>query len=171
MKKVLILIAFKDFKDEEYFIPKELLKKENISVKTVSTKKGKAIGVDGGEAEVDFILEEVDDFDSLIVVGGSGCLKELDNELVYNLIKKGYEQEKIIGAICIAPVILAKAGILKEKEATVWSSSLDKSAINILKENGAIYEENFSVVQDNNIITSPGPEAAKDFALAILNNL
>ncbi len=166
-----MLIAYKDFKDEEYFVPKGIFEKNNLLVQTVSTEKGKAIGVDGGEVEVDMIIEEIDDFDALVLVGGPGCLKFLDNEKVYQIVEKAFLDDKIIGAICIAPVILAKAGILKEREATVWSSSFNKTAIEILEKNGAIYGESFSVIQDNNIITAPGPSVAKDFAKEVSNNL
>ncbi len=171
MKKVLILIAPQDFKDEEYFVPKQILEKKGFFVKTVSTKKGTAHGIDGGEVKIDLLIEEVNDFDSLIIVGGPGCLKFLDNKQVQTLVKESFEKEKLIAAICIAPVILAKAGILKEREATVWSSSLDKSGINALKENGAIYEKEFAVVQDDNIITASGPFAAKEFTRVIIENL
>ncbi|MDD5606479.1 MAG: DJ-1/PfpI family protein [Candidatus Pacebacteria bacterium] len=171
MKKIIMIIAFRDFKDEEYFIPKQLFKKSGFIVKTASSEKGTAIGSEGGETKIDLLLEEIKDFDALVLVGGQGCLKYLDNEKVYQLIQSAHLQEKLIAGICIAPVILAKAGILKQKQATVWNSSLDKSAIKILKENGAIFEQEFSVVQDNNIITAPGPSAVKDFAQAIINNL
>ncbi len=171
MKKVLMIIAFQDFKDEEYFIPKQILEGQGISVKTASTEKGIAVGVEGGEVKVDLLIEEINDFDGIILVGGPGCLKFLDTEQVRELVKKAFFKQKLIGAICIAPVILAKSGILKEKEATVWSSSLDKSGVKALEENKAIYESEFSVVQDDNIITASGPEAAKEFGKAIIENL
>ncbi len=171
MKKVLMIIAPKDFKDEEYFVPKKIFEKEKLEVKTASVEKGTALGIDGGETKVDFLLEEAQDFDALVLVGGPGCLKFLDNEKTYQLVRKAFSDQKLIGAICIAPVVLARAGILKEREATVWSSSLDKSAIKILEEEGAIYEEDFFVVQDNNIITAPGPSAAKKFAKSIAENI
>jgi protease I len=57
---------------------------------------------------------------------------------------------------------LAKAGVLKGKKATVWSSSLDRGPVKILKENGVIYEDK-DVVQDGKIITANGPGAAEEF--------
>ncbi len=171
MKKIIFLIAFKDFKDEEYFVPYQILKKAGFLIKTASTEKGTAIGSEGGQVKIDLLIDEIQDFDVLILVGGSGCLKYLDNEKIYELVRKANSQEKLIAAICIAPVVLAKSGILNGKEAIVWSSPLDKSAFKVLEENGATIEEEFSVVQDNNIITAPGPFAVKDFAKAIKNNL
>ena len=171
-KKILMIIAFRDFRDEEYFLPKEIFEKEGFIVKTASTKKGTALGADGGEIEVDFSLDEVDisQFDAVLFVGGPGALKYLDNEKSYQIAKETLNQEKILGAICIAPVILAKAKVLEGKKATVWSSPLDKTGIKILKENGAEYLAQ-DVVQDGKIITANGPQSAKKFAKKILENL
>lgn len=171
-KKAAIVIAFSDFRDEEYFVPKEMLEKAGIKITTVSNRIGKALGVRGGDAKVDLLLEDLNpaDFDVIIFIGGSGCLKNLDNENSYKIIREIVSQNKILASICISPVILAKAGVLKGKKATVWNSVLDKSAIKILKENGAIYEAN-PVVLDGKIITANGPAAAEEFVQAILEVL
>jgi putative intracellular protease/amidase len=47
---------------------------------------------------------------------------------------------------------------------------LDKSAVKILEDNGAIYEEKF-VVADEKIVTASGPEAAEEFAMKIVEVL
>jgi protease I len=67
-------------------------------------------------------------------------------------------------------VILAKAGVLKDKKATVWTSSLDRGPVKILKENGAEFV-NEKVVRDGKIITANGPAAATEFGEKILENL
>ena len=171
-KKIVMIVAFRNFRDEECFIPKKIFEAKGAEVKTASNKKGIAIGSEGGELNVDFLVEEVDlnDFEAVIFVGGSGCLKALDNELSYNLIKKTASQNKLLGAICISPVILAKAGVLSGKKATVWSSPLDKSAIEILKKAGADYQSK-PVIADGKIITAAGPFAAKQFAEEIIKTL
>jgi len=163
--KVAMVISFRDFRDEELFVPMEILNKAGIEIKVISNKKGLAIGADGGEIEVNILASElkVEEFDAIIFIGGPGCLKNLDNEISYEIIRQTIHQGKILAGICISPVILAKAGALKGKRATVWSNSMDKSAIKILKENGAIYQKE-PVVVDGNIITSSGPSSAKDFA-------
>ncbi len=160
-----MIISFKDFRDQELFVPMEILNKAGIKTKIVSNKKGLAIGADGGDVEVDILASElnVKEFDAVIFIGGPGCLKNLDNEISYEIIRQTIYQGKILSGICVSPVILAKAGVLKGKQATVWSNPMDKSAIKILKENGAIYQEK-SIIVDGNIITAVGPEAAEDFA-------
>jgi protease I len=171
-KKVAIIMAFKDFRDAEYFVPKEILENAGATVTSVSTEKGKALGADGGDVEIDITTEElkVVDFDGIIFIGGPGGLKYLDNEKSYTIIKETVSQGKVLGSICISPVILAKAGVLKNKKATVWSSLLDKSAIRILKENGATYVPE-EVVIDGKIVTGNGPDASEEFAAKLVGVL
>ncbi len=167
-KKVAIIMAFKDFRDAEYFIPKNILEKAGVKITPISTKKGKALGADGGEVDIFSTLEELEpvDFDAIIFIGGPGALKELDNQKSYDIVKETISKNKILGSICISPVILAKAGILKNKKATVWSSVLDRGPIKILKENGATYVPE-EVVIDGKIVTGNGPEVSEEFGIKL----
>lgn len=171
MKKAAIIIASKNFRDEEYFITKEVLEKRGILVKTICDK-AKAIGKFGGEAKVDILINDLntDEFDAIIFAGGSGATELLDNEVSYMAIRKAMIMKKIIAAICIAPTILAKAGILAGKRATVWSSDMDKSAIKIIQLNDGIYERS-GIVIDENIITGENAESAQEFGETIANEL
>ena len=163
-KKTVFIIAFRDFKDEEYLIPKQVLENADIEVITVSDKPGTATGVGGNEANVDLTIENlnIDNFDGIIFIGGPGALTHLDNEKSYEIAQKAVEKGKILGAICISPVILAKSGVLQDKKATVWSNALDKSAIKTLEQNEALYQDE-KVVIDGKIITANGPAAAQEF--------
>jgi protease I len=171
-KKTAMIIAFKDFRDEEYFIPRQVFKSGGSKITTVSSELGKAIGTYGGEVNVDITLDKlkVDDFDAIIFIGGSGALKYTEDEICWKIAQESVQKNKVLGAICVGPVILARAGVLSGKKATVWSSPLDKSAVKILKEEGAIFEDN-QVVQDGNIITANGPQAARKFGETILRTL
>ena len=171
-KKAAIIIAFRGFRDEEYFVPKEILEKAGFEIKTASNQKGTAIGADGGEVEVDLLVSEIKtaDFDAVIFIGGPGCLVSLDNENSYKVAQETVSQNKILAAICISPAILAKAGVLQGKKATVWSSIMDKSAVKTLEENGAVYQDELVVI-DGKIITGNGPDAAKEFGEAIIKTL
>lgn len=171
MKKALFIIASNNFRDEEYFVTKEVLEKGGIDIKTASDKC-KAIGKFGGEAKADFLINDtnVDEFDAIIFPGGQGAVELLDNELTYSIIKKVISKGKLLAAICIAPTILAKAGVLIGKKATVWSTALDRSAINILRKSYAKYERR-EIVIDGNIITGENAEFSQEFGEAILKEL
>jgi len=172
MSKVAMIIAFRDFRDEEYFITKQVLENHGIKVKTVSTSLGKAIGSYGGEAEIDFSINnlKVKDFDAVVFIGGAGAYKYVEDPKAHEIALSAIRENKILGAICIAPTILAKAGALQGKKATVWSSSMDKSTIKILKDGGAIYQDK-DVVIDGKIVTANGPGAAKEFGEALIELL
>ncbi|MEJ2242780.1 MAG: DJ-1/PfpI family protein, partial [Candidatus Bathyarchaeota archaeon] len=63
----------------------------------------------------------VNDFDAIIIPGGNPGYKNLRNDSrVIALIKKAYKSGKIIAAICAAPSVLSYAGILKEKNCTIY---------------------------------------------------
>ncbi len=172
MKKILLVIAFKNFRDEEYFIPKGVFEKDGFQTKTASTKEGTALGLFGGEADVDLVADEikVKEFDAVVFVGGPGTLEYLDNESFYRIAREAKKESILLGAICIAPVVLANSGVLAEKKATVWTSQMDKKAISILKDGEALYQ-NEDVVCDGKIITARGPEVAEKFAEEIVQEL
>ena len=171
-KKIAIVIAFRDFRDAEYFVPKEILEKAGVKIITVSTKLGMSIGADGGDTEVDLLVKNLNvaNFDAVVFIGGPGCLQYLDNENSYKVARETIEKNKILGSICVSPVILARAGVLKEKRATVWSSPMDRGPVRILKENGVIYEDK-DVVVDGKIITANGPGAAEEFGQKLVDLL
>ncbi len=171
-KRAAIIIASDNFRDEEYFGSREVLESRGMELKTASNKLGIAKGTEGGEVKIDQLVSDIkaNDFDAIIFIGGPGALQNLDNEFSYNLAKTAIEQKKVLAAICIAPIILARAGVLKDKEATVWSSSSDRSSIEILEQNGVKYI-NKDVVVDGKIITANGPLAAKSFGEKITEAL
>jgi protease I len=170
--KILMVVAPRDFRDEEYFIPKEIFEKNGYKVLTASISCKMAIGRFGGEAEIDLEVSKAnaDNFDSIVFVGGSGVSNFIDDKDFHSLAKEAVKAGKVVGAICVAPAILAKAGILKGKNATVWHSTMDKSAMWILEGAGAKLGSSYIVI-DGNIITACGPENSREFAKAIIKML
>lgn len=171
IKRAAFIIAFREFKDEEYFKPRVVLENRGVSVETFSNKDGMAIGAEGREVIVKKLDDlNVSDFDAVVFIGGPGALDNLDNKKSYILAQEAIAQDKILGAICISPLILAKAGVLKGKKATVWTSALNKKPERTLKENSAIFIDE-DVVVDGDIITANGPSAAEKFGEKILDSL
>lgn len=169
MKKILFIIPFRDFRDEEYFVSRKNFESKNFEIKVASNESGVALGADGGEVEIDLEIKnvDIDKFDVLIFIGGPGCLKNLNNSKSHKLIIEANYLGKIIGAICISPIILSEAGILKNKKATVWTSSMDKSPAKFLEEKGVFYQDQ-DVVVDGNIVTADGPPSAQKFSETII---
>ena len=166
-KNVALVIAEKTFRDEEYQIPKEILEKNGYKVLTVSTSLNEAIGKLGMKVKSDILITEInnEEIDALIFIGGSGSSQYFGDQDVHQLAGKVHDQGKIIGAICIAPVILGRAGLLKGKKATVFPDGIEE-----IESNGAVYTGALVEV-DGNIITGSGPEAAETFGNKLVSML
>lgn len=160
-----MVIAPDNFKDEEYYTPRYAFEERGITVKTASTKQ-KAISVSGKIQKTDLMLKDAKtDYDAILFIGGPGAAVYFNNKDALNLAKKAYENNKIVGAICIAPSILANVGILKGKNATVFPSEESN-----LREKGAKYIAQ-DVIVDGRIITANGPSASAKFAKEIISKL
>jgi len=167
MKRAVMIIAQEDFRDEELLEPKKILEDAGITVKVASRQKKRASGMLGARVMPDITLDQINvqDFDAIIFVGGSGASTYWDDKLAHEIASRACSAGKVVGAICIAPVTLARAGLLKGKRATVWSSEAGH-----LKARGAIYTAK-AVEKDGNIITAQGPTAAAEFGSQILKAL
>ncbi len=171
MKKLLFIIASEGFQPMEYFEPKKILENAGVEVITGSDKKGKVIASRTQEiAQSDISLEEIkpSDYDGIFLVGGHGAVEYLDNEKTYKIFREIAKSNKLWGAICISPRILAAAGVLAGKKATGWDG--DGELGKIFKKAGAEYVDE-PVVVDNNLITATGPSAALAWGEAILQKL
>lgn len=166
-KKALMIIAERDFRDEELLEPKAILEEKGVKVVMASTSLSEAKGTFGARAKPDILLSDakVEDYDAVIFVGGGGAKQYWNDSLAHKISQEAAKQGKILSAICIAPVILANAGVLAGKKATVWSSEIEK-----LKAKGAIYTGKPLQVEGK-IITAEGPHAAKDLGKAIVKAL
>jgi protease I len=166
-KTVAMVIAEKMFRDEEYQIPKAILEKAGVKVITVCSSLAEATGKLGMKVKPEILLKETDGsrFDALIFVGGGGSSQYFNDPAAHKLARNFAGQGKIVGAICIAPVILACAGLLKGKRATVFPDGRTE-----LESNGALYTGN-PVEIDGLLITGNGPEAATEFGEKLLGML
>jgi protease I len=128
--------------------------------------KGDFVGNEGTTIEAEYALKDVnpDEFDAVIFVGGPGMTKELDNEELHALARRFDESGKLLTAICIAPSMLANAGVLKGKKATVFPTGKG-----FLISGGAEYTAK-QVEKDGLLITADGPESAAAFANEIINH-
>jgi protease I len=105
------------------------------------------------------------DFDAVVFVGGLGSMEYWNDAAACRLVKDAADNGKVIGAICIAPVTLANAGILKGKKATVSSSEVER-----LRAQGAEYTGR-DVEVAGNLVTANGPKTSEKFGHAILKLL
>lgn len=105
-------------------------------------------------------------FDMVVLPGGLPGADHLgDDPRVIRLLQEMAASESYIAAICAAPRVLARAGLLDGKRATSYPGALDIEAVP-----GIEYLET-AVVTDGRVITSRGPGTAMDFALVLIETL
>ena len=129
-------------------------------------KHGKVvIGGNGIGVKADTALKNVisDDFDMMVLPGGwDGTYALAEHARVIELVQE-FEANKIIGAMCAAPYVLKKAGVLGNAY-TCYPGAKDE-----IGHPG--YRDDVKVVTDGNVMTSKGPGTAVCFGLAIVERL
>ncbi|MCX8065205.1 MAG: DJ-1/PfpI family protein [Candidatus Hydrogenedentes bacterium] len=168
MHRVLVILA-QGCEEVEAVTPIDLLNRAGVEVVTASLDDDKVIRASHGallmsERTLDEVLSEK--FDMVVLPGGLPGADYLGNDSrVVSLIKEMAQEGKYVCAICAAPRILAKNGLLDGKKATAYPGILKK------EENPGICIVDERVVVDGNIITGRGPGVAIDFALALIEAL
>jgi protease I len=168
--KVLIVIAPDKFRDEEYTVPAAILQKAGIGYDVASKRRGLCTGMLGTKVNASLSFEEVDpkSYDGILIVGGGGAQVHLwDDELLGEMVKYFYASARVVAAICLAPVVLARAGILKGKKTTCFNTPI---AFREMKAGGAVLVDK-AVVKDSRIVTANGPAAATEFAETFIRTL
>ncbi len=151
------------FEEIEAITTIDLLRRANIALTTVSvTGQEWVLGAHNIPVKADTLITNVDctDAEMLILPGGATKLHEC--ETLCDLLLKHNEQEKLIAAICAAPSVLGRLGILQGKQATCYpgfEEYLGESYIDGL------------VVESKNVITAKGPGLSADFAFCLIEKL
>lgn len=163
MATVLMIIAPEGFRDEELFLTQEELEKAGHKIVIASLVKGVCRGSRGRDATATLTLTEIkgEHYEAVVFVGGGGSKIYFTNRDALRIAQEMSEQGKVVAAICVAPVILANAGLLKGKNATVFGSE-----VKAIQGKGAKYT-GAEVAVDANIVTGDGPKSARLFGQKI----
>jgi len=165
-----MVIAPGDFRDEELLDTRRVLEAAGAAVTVACTTRCEVRGMFGAAAKPDTLLSEARaaDYDAVVFVGGSGSKVYFDDASAHDLAKEAAGASKLVAAICIAPSILARAGLLRGKKATVWDDRGARGPFaGNLRAGGAVYTGE-DVVRDGRIITANGPAAAEKFGRKII---
>ena len=162
--KVVMVVAPKNFQESEYMISRNVFLDNNVQVTTASTFKGELIGMMGMMINSDITIADINanDYDGIVLVGGSGATVYFNNFVIFDVIRSFNKLERAIGAICIAPSILANCGVLSGKKVTSFPSEKAN-----LERNGAEYVDQ-GVVVSGNIVTGNGPRVVREFATKLI---
>lgn len=169
-KQILMVVAPENFRDEEFFEPQAVFERAGAVVVVASTRAGRAQGSQGGTVEVARTLAEVRaaDYDAIVVVGGNGTPAHLwGDETLHALVREAAAAGKVLGAICLAGVVLARAGILSGRRATVY---MTRESLLEYQQAG-VRASRDPIVVDERVVTAIGPHVAREFGEAVAAQL
>jgi protease I len=167
MAEILLVIAPERFRDEELFITREVLESAGHHITIASLKRGECPGSRGGTATAEFALDEIQTarYAAVVFVGGGGSKLLFNHPEALRIAREAHAAGKVSAAICLAPVILANAGVLKGKKATVAGTEAKT-----IEAGGATYKGP-GVTVDGNVITGNAPKSSRLFGQAIADKL
>jgi 4-methyl-5(b-hydroxyethyl)-thiazole monophosphate biosynthesis len=162
--KVAVLLA-DGFETLEGLTVVDILRRAEVVCSTFGVEKDIITTSHKIEVKADKILnDEIYDYDVVVLPGGMpGSVNLRDNIKVNEVVKDFYNKGKVVAAICAAPIVLGKIGIVEGKNVTCYPGFEDQLV-------GCNYK-NELVVVDGNIITGIGPAAAVPFAFEILKHI
>lgn len=155
------------FEETEALAPLDLIIRAGADIKTVSISESYTVcGAHDIKIQADLLVKETDltDCDGLILPGGGkGTENFFASEAVKNAVKDAYEKGRLLCAICAAPTVLGRMGLLKDKTAVCYPGMEDMLFCKTLSKE--------PVVQDGNIITAKGMGVSYEFGLKITEYL
>jgi transcriptional regulator GlxA family with amidase domain len=115
-----------------------------------------------------FCFDNHPPIDILVVPGGWGTRKEIDNPVLIEWIKKVTDEAQINTSVCTGSFLLGKAGVLEGKRTTTHWASIDRMRQSFPHTQ---VEENVRYVDEGNLVTSAGVSAGIDMSLHVVEKL
>ncbi|MBR2632777.1 MAG: DJ-1/PfpI family protein [Lentisphaeria bacterium] len=166
MSNILVILA-PGFEEIEAVAPADIWKRLGFKVTIAGLDDMQVTGAHGIVIETDALLDEVMDldFDAVFLPGGMpGSTNLRDDERVCALVKTMADSGKITSAICAAPMVLSKCGVLKNHRFTMYPGMSD-----FLADGDTPCAD--SAVADGSVVTGKGPGAVFDFAAKVAQQL
>lgn len=169
-KKILMVIAQEQFRDEELLTPKKLFEAEGAAVTVASLEKGPCRGMLGAKVNADVAIRDAREADyvALVMPGGMGSMTQLwKNAELHRLVKAFREKGRQTHAICLSPAVLAITGVLEGRKAVVYPMPESKAEF----EKAGVTFVDKPVVVDGDVVTGRDPEAAEEFGRKVIEVL
>ena len=163
MAKVAVILA-DGFEEIEALTVVDVLRRANITCHMVGFE-AQVTGSHAIQVQADRVFDgDLSDYDMIVLPGGMpGSAHLRDNEQLIAELQKCEQVCKKVAAICAAPIVLNRAGLLKDKEFTCYDGVQEQIA------DGHYRKE--TVVVDGHLTTSRGPATALAFAYNLVEQL
>lgn len=173
--KILFVLMPEQFQDYEFEVPYTMLIKANHTIDVAGFKPGIAIGSFGLKFTPNLQLMQLSShdflvYDALIIPGGAASTKYLwHNQELQKIVQFFHANKKLVATICYACIVPVQAGILTNKQATVYPTDEAKA---VFKQHKVEFVNKGTVVlTEEKIITAQGPTFAHDFGNVIATAL
>ena len=160
------VVLGKGFEEAEAVIPCDLLRRAGVDAKFVGIGSLSVTGGHGITVQADRIAEETDfsQAEMIVLPGGLGGVASiLASETILYAVKTMYDNGKYIAAICAAPTIFAKLGLVSGKKATCYPGMENEMGDAVMCDEDAVC--------DGNVITGRAAGTAFAFGLKLVEVL
>lgn len=174
---ILVLLA-DGFEEIEALTPVDLLRRAGLNVVTAAVGKTSVSPVVTGshgipvtaDAALGDILRSPDPVEAVVLPGGMPGAKNLDGDEEVDVLLKeeAKDPDCVLAAICAAPMVLGRRGLLKGVRATCFPGFEKELAGALTVPAGC---EEGRTVTDGRFVTGCGMGAATEFALALVKKL
>lgn len=168
-QKVLGVILYPGFELLDVFGPVEMWAYvPNLKVVLIAEKAGRVNSTQGVPTIAEYSFDTCPDLDILMVPGGMGTLRQVNNEAILDFVRERHETAEITTSVCTGSWILAKAGVLDGHKATsnkLYFNQTTQQSPNVEWIAKARW------VDDGKVITSSGVSAGMDMALHLIERL
>lgn len=163
-------LLFPGFELLDVFGPLEMLGAlpDEFSVEMVAETAGPVASRQGPKAIAEAALADAAAFDILLIPGGRGTRREVDNAALIDWLCRHAEASEIGATVCTGAALLARTGLLDGRKATS-----NKAAFQWVVSQGpnVIWQRHARWVVDGKYYTSSGVSAGMDMALALIADL
>ena len=157
------------FEEAEALVTADVLRRANLPVSLTGIGGEYVTGSHGITVRADIKVEDValSEGDTVVLPGGMGGVASIDNSgAAMALVREAAEKYRV-AAICAAPTLLARAGLLKKGVRCVCYPGMEGE----LSAAGAVPQMDRSTVAEGNLVTGRGPGSAFDFGLTLVEVL
>ena len=168
--RTLGVVLFTDFELLDVFGPLEVFghAKDFFRIVTVAEQPGPVASTQGPRAVADHGLDDCPPLDVLLVPGGMGTRREVDNARLIDWLAARARSAELVTSVCTGAALLARAGVLDGRRATS-----NKRAFQWVTAQGpaVTWVRQARWVDDGNVVTSSGVSAGIDMALYVVERL
>ena len=155
------------FEEVEAVAPYDILHRGGVQVGFAGVSGRQVTGAHGIEITAGCLVRDIslEQTEMLVLPGGMGGVRSMcASEAAMQLVRSAYDRGILVAAICAAPTLLAKLGILNGKKAVCYPG-LEQECT------GALMTQEYAALRDGNVITGRGPAAALEFGYRLLAEL